>query len=104
LLSNAYNIAFEDLNKTFNLNQYFNVILNSYDTKLLKPDLKLFQLMLQKLDLTKEEVIMVGDSLNDDIRAAEKVGIKGVLIDRNNSYPNYKNRITSLTEIYKFLE
>jgi len=33
-----------------------------------------------------------------------KVGIKGVLIDRNNSYPNYKNRITSLTEIYKFLE
>ncbi len=104
LLSNAYNIGFEKLNKTFNLNQYFKVILTSYETKLLKPNSKLFQLMLQKLNVTKDEVIMVGDSLHDDVLAAENFGIKGILIDRNNSYPDYINRIDSLTEIYKFLE
>ena len=47
----------------------------------------------------KDEVIMVGDSLPDDVKAAEKFGIKGILLDRRNRYPKYKNRITSLKEL-----
>ena len=38
------------------------------------------------------------------VLAAEKIGIRAVLIDRNNKYPDYKNRITSLNELNRFLK
>ena len=59
--------------------------------------------MIKKLRVSKDEALMVGDTLKDDIQAAEKFGIKGILIDRKGKYSEYPNRIISLEQLKKFL-
>lgn len=102
VISNLPNPLY-DILKKYNLKKYFDVVLYSYELGILKPSLKMFQLMLSKLGLNSDEVIMIGNTLKDDIEAAEKVGIKGILLDRKNNHPNYKKRITSLKELERFL-
>jgi FMN phosphatase YigB (HAD superfamily) len=41
---------------------------------------------------------MVGNSIEDDIIPAESIGMKGVLIDRENKYPD-KESIKNLNEL-----
>lgn len=41
-----------------------------------KPDPRMFQACLNKLNLSPQEVIMIGDSENKDIKGAEAMGIK----------------------------
>jgi len=103
LITNTYYYAYKQLNKQFKIDSLFNVVLKSYETGILKPNPKTFEIMLKKLKVKKNEVLMVGDSLEDDVKAAEKFGIKGILIDRENKYPSYENRICSLKELKKFL-
>ena len=103
LITNTYYPGFKILEEKFELNKYFDVILKSYETKILKPNPKIFGLMLKRLGLKKNEVLMVGDSLRADVQAAEKYGIKAILIDRENRRPEYSRRITSLEQLPQFL-
>lgn len=102
LITNTYYTSYKRVNKKFNLGKYFDIVLKSYETGMLKPDPKVFELVLSKLNTSKKETLMVGDSLEDDVRAAEKFGIKGVLVDRNNKHSNYSNRIVSLDGLENF--
>jgi putative hydrolase of the HAD superfamily len=103
LISNVPYPSYRNLKSKYNLNKYFDLILVSYKTKILKPDKRIFKLALRKLGLKKQEVIMVGDSIKDDVIAAQNFGIRAILIDRRNRYPSFKRRMTSLSEIFKFL-
>jgi len=103
LITNTYYYAYKQLNEKFKIDSLFNVVLKSYKIGILKPNPKIFEIMLRKLKVKPNEALMVGDSLKDDVESAEKFGIKGILIDRKNKYPTYKNRITSLKELRKFL-
>ena len=47
------------------------------------------EIILEKLNLTNKEVIMVGDTLESDILGANKMGITSVLLNRRKE--NYKN-------------
>lgn len=44
-----------------------------------KPDRNNFRYILQKMELETDEVIMVGDEFNADIKGAQNAGIKGIL-------------------------
>lgn len=103
LISNTFYQSFEGLEEKFKVNEIFDVILKSYETKMLKPDPKIFEIMIKRLKVNKDEALMVGDSLKDDIKSAENFGIKGILIDRKGKHPEYPNRITSLEQLKKFL-
>jgi len=103
LITNTFYQSFERLEKKFKINEIFDVILKSYETKTLKPDPKVFELMIKKLKVDKDEVLMIGDSLKDDIEAAENIGIKGILIDRKGKHLDYPSRITSLDQLKEFL-
>ena len=103
MISNTGYIEFKILDNKFKIKDNFDIVLLSYETGILKPSPKIFRLMLDRLNLEKEEVLMVGDSLPDDARAAESFGIKAVLLDRRNKYPNHSPRITSLKELEKYL-
>lgn len=103
LISNTFYQTFEGLEQKFRLYGIFDVILKSYETKILKPHPKIFEIMIKELNVKKSEALMVGDSLKDDIQAAETFGIKGILIDRKEKHPKYPHRITSLEQINKFL-
>ena len=103
LISNTFYQSFEGLEQKFRVQEIFDVILKSYETKILKPNPKIFEVMIKELKINKDEALMVGDSLKDDVQASEKFGIKGILIDRKEKHPEYPNRITSLEQITKFL-
>lgn len=103
LITNTFYQSFKGLEEKFNMSKLFTIILKSYEIEILKPDPRVFEIMINRLNVNKNEAVMVGDSLKDDIEAAERFGIKGVLIDRKNKHPEYPNRITSLEQLKKFL-
>jgi len=70
-----------------------------------KPRPEIFEAALKKAQVKPEESIFVGDQYHLDIVGARGVGIKGVLIDRNNYSPEVTDcpRILSLTEITQYV-
>jgi 2-haloalkanoic acid dehalogenase type II len=103
MITNTDFFGFDIIEKKFDLESFFDVILKSYETKLLKPDPRVFELMLNRLGVKKEEALMVGDSLPDDIVGAKACGIKAVLIDRRGRFPDYHERITELHQLDRYL-
>jgi 2-haloalkanoic acid dehalogenase type II len=103
MLSNTYQTSFQALRQEFKLDERFDVVMPSYEVGMIKPDPKLFGLMLKRLGTTAAETVMVGDSYRDDIQAAEAVGITGILIDRRNRYPRVSPRIKELSELEPLL-
>ncbi|MDA2935464.1 HAD-IA family hydrolase, partial [Acidobacteria bacterium AH-259-D05] len=62
-----------------------------------KPGGRLFELALERAGLPSEEVIHVGNDLVKDIQAAQMLGIRGVLIERDGSgQSDFSPRISSL--------
>jgi putative hydrolase of the HAD superfamily len=66
-----------------------------------KPDPKIFLAALKKAQVKPEEAIYVGDQYDLDVVGARGVGMKAVLIDRNDFFTNITDcpRIHSLTQI-----
>lgn len=74
------------------LESIFDLVIISDEAGCEKPDPKIFQLALSKMNLQPEEVVYVGDNIYDDIKGADSAGIKPILISRNNkSYYNHNN-------------
>ena len=69
-----------------------------------KPDRKAFEYVLRDLDVAASDVLMVGDSIENDIDGAEQAGIKTVLIDRGNRNREHTGtRISTLSELINFV-
>src|SRR5579863_40546 len=64
------------------LASFFETIVISGDHGFGKPDLRIFQLTLNRLRLAAHEAVMVGDSLNRDIAGARGAGIRTIWINR----------------------
>ena len=102
LISNTDQFSVVPVLDKFELRKYFDEIVLSYEVGMLKTNPKMFEHALSKLKLKKEDVIMVGDSMETDIKGANNAGIKPVLIDRLNRRA-YEDRIGDLKEIDGFL-
>jgi putative hydrolase of the HAD superfamily len=89
--------------KRFKLEEYFDLILLSCDTGLLKNEKGFYDSVMEKFDLSTDEILLVGDSLESDIEPAKALGIKSVLIDRHNKR-EYAPKIVSLTELNPYLD
>jgi putative hydrolase of the HAD superfamily len=61
-----------------------------------KPHEAIFRRMLELLGVGAEEAVMVGDSVEDDIDGARAVGMRAVLLDRDDRYPEEPDRLTDL--------
>ena len=68
-----------------------------------KPDPDIFLAALKKAQVKPEEAVYVGDQYDLDVVGARGVGMKAVLIDRNDFFTHITDcpRIRSLTEIVK---
>ena len=98
LVSNTNSLGINNVLDKFDLGKYFKRTFLSCDLGLIKTDSKFFEKVLSKLKLQPQEVVMVGDSVQSDMKAAKDAGIKGILIDRRNSR-EYEYRITNLKQI-----
>lgn len=67
-----------------NLNPYFSNVFISEDVGVNKPDKAIFKYALQKAGASKEESIMIGDSIEADIRGAQNYGIKAIFFNPEN--------------------
>jgi putative hydrolase of the HAD superfamily len=104
IISNDYDPgAFEVIDRKYNLRKTFDHIVLSYEVGMIKPDPGMFRIVLERFGVVPEEALMVGDSLKDDIEAAGKLGIKGVLFDIKNRHPEHPRRIRSLEELQEYL-
>jgi HAD superfamily hydrolase (TIGR01549 family) len=92
----------KDVIDKFQLEKYFDLIMLSCDTGLLKNDRKFFSIVLDKIGINPEDALMVGDSLESDLDTAKASGIRGVLIDRHNKR-EYAPKIITLTELSQHL-
>ena len=61
-----------------NLHHMFDAVVTFDDSKERKPSPKPFNLVLEKLDLNKEEVVMIGDWPERDVVGANSLGIKTI--------------------------
>jgi putative hydrolase of the HAD superfamily len=61
-----------------------------------KPHEAIFRRMLELLDVTADEAAMVGDSIEDDVEGARAVGMRAVLLDRDERHPEVADRLTDL--------
>lgn len=65
----------------FGLEKYFDACLVEGEVGFGKPDPRVFRLAMEKLQVTPEEVWMVGDNLEWDIEAPQKLGIYSIWND-----------------------
>ncbi|MBI4983520.1 HAD family hydrolase [Candidatus Woesearchaeota archaeon] len=98
LVSNTDCFSEEKVLEKFNLKKYFDHIFLSYKIGLIKTDKSFFETVLSTLNAFPEDCVMVGDSLQSDVMAANQVGVKAVLVDPRNTR-DYHPKITSLTEL-----
>ena len=70
-----------------------------------KPDVKVYDTVIEKTGAaSKDELLMVGDSFENDCVAAENAGIRAVQVNRRNKViTNYKTQIASLYDLLKML-
>ncbi len=69
--------------KQLNLTDYFDVVSISEEVGVAKPDPEIFRITLERLALTVDSVVMVGDSLMSDIGGALSLGIRCVWLNRH---------------------
>jgi HAD superfamily hydrolase (TIGR01549 family) len=61
-----------------------------------KPHASIFVAALEALDVGPQETAMVGDSYEDDIEGARALGIRAILLDRDEAHPGAPDRIDTL--------
>lgn len=67
---------------------YFDLVIASAEEGVEKPDLRIFQIALDRARCLPENAVMVGDRLDNDIIPAKKLGMKTVWVKQ--SFAEYK--------------
>jgi len=87
----------------FGLEKYFEIF-TPKETKFLKPDPRAFLAVLNKLKVRPEEILMIGDEIERDLIPAKNLGIRTILIDRQDKIKNYSGgKIKSLKNLKEIL-
>ena len=84
------------------LNPYFTEVIISEDVGVNKPNPTIFRYALDKANAQKEESIMIGDSLEADIRGAQDFGLTAIFFNpmRISQPADVKWQITHLNELF----
>jgi putative hydrolase of the HAD superfamily len=61
-----------------------------------KPHPTIFQATLDLLGVDASDAVMVGDSLEEDVEGARALGMRAILIDRDERHAEVENRLTDL--------
>jgi len=84
------------------LTKRFDVVLDSADEGVEKPDPRFFEIALARSGAAKDTTIHVGDLYYVDVMGARSAGLRGVLVDEANLRPDADcPRIRSLDELVK---
>lgn len=83
IISNIYSLSGELAKKELkDFLALFDFIAFSYEFGISKPNLNIFNVTLDKLNVKPEEAVMVGNKIDKDIAPAKELGMRAILIDR----------------------
>lgn len=102
LVSNFYG-NIESVLKNFKLNSYFGSIIESAVVGIRKPDPAIFALGVEKLQVSPENVVVIGDSYDKDIVPATGLGCKTIWL-KNIGWEAYKGSETADIIVEDFTE
>ena len=95
--------------ESFGILQYFKYIISSWDVKVMKPDIRIFEYALKTANCQPQEAVMIGDRIDNDTAPAQSLGMKGVWIKQGfvklqtvlaaAKQPDYE--VENLTELLK---
>lgn len=103
LISNTDCFTTEEVLDKYDLKKYFDEIVFSYKVNLLKTNPKMYEMILEKLKVDKSDALVVGDSIETDVKGAKNAGIKAVLVDRRDRR-EFSPKINNLDELEQFLK
>ena len=107
LVSNFYG-NIETVLEDFGILSLFKKVIESAKVGVRKPDSKIFELGVKALGLKPEEVLVVGDSIKNDIKPAKSIGCRTLLIEGkgwdDTPIAHEEESIKELDEIFKFIE
>lgn len=104
ILTNGPSDGQRDKFNVLNLSPYVQKIYISEEIGFAKPSSLAFDFILKDIGVHSSQTLMVGDSLEDDIKGAKKVGIETILLDRNNQYNEYTGlKIKNLSALNNIL-
>ena len=73
-----------------------DAIVDSRTHGYVKPHPTIFRAALERLEVDAGAAAMVGDSLEEDVEGARALGMRAILVDRENRYPDIAERLTDL--------
>lgn len=85
----------------------FDIIVGADTIKEVKPHPEAFRYGLRKLKVRPNEALYIGDRVDQDYKAAEKVGIQSILVQRpTNKEKNFQGfrTIKNLEEIFSYIQ
>ena len=97
----------DPLTERLGIAHYFDIIVASHDARVrsAKPDPHIFNYTLTAVGVSAAEAVHVGDTYEADIIGAKNVGIRPILIDRDNTQiGRWKETIQSLSELPALLK
>ncbi len=103
LLANIDKSSYEQIKDKFELEKVFDKVYPSFKTGFLKSNKESYKTILDENKLKEDEVVMVGDSMESDIKSAEQAGIKGILVDRKETR-EYEPKVKDLAELKEKIE
>ena len=96
----------DPLTERLGIADYFDIIVASHDARVrsAKPDPHIFNYTLAAVGVSASEAVHVGDTYEADVVGARNVGIRPILIDRDNTQANrWDETIQSLSELPKLI-
>jgi HAD superfamily hydrolase (TIGR01509 family) len=82
LLSNALGHGMGEIVAHFALDDYVAAAVSSLETGVVKPAPRMFSTLFALLGISPADAVMVGDSLEDDVKGAVACGCPAILLDR----------------------
>lgn len=101
IISNFNSTLKDKLNQFFG--PVFSDVLVSEELGIAKPKVEFYQKALECIGFDANEVLYIGDSIKLDIEPATQLGIKSLLIDRDDFYKKSSFKINTLNEISQHL-
>lgn len=99
--------VYEELREA-NSDGFFEVVVTACDVGIRKPNPRMFEIVLEKLGVTPDEAVMVGDIISTDIFGGNRIGMRTVLFQPSENYQRSSwehpdHTINSLKEILALL-
>jgi len=83
---------------------FFRSVTISSEAGFAKPSPEIFTIAARSLEHSPSQILLVGDSLSDDVIAGSRSGLETALVDRRGRYTDFPGRrIESLREIFSIL-